>query len=39
VQVGAVTEPWDCDILNELNHTIKHPQIVASFHKFCNEED
>lgn len=39
MQVGAVTAPWDCDILNKLNHTIKHPQNVATFCKFCNDED
>jgi hypothetical protein len=39
VQVGAATAPWDCDILNELNHTIKHPQNMATFHNFCNDED
>lgn len=39
MQVGAATAPWDCDILNELNHTIKHPQNMATFHNFCNDED
>lgn len=39
MQVGAVTAPWDCDILGELNHAIKHPQNVAAYRKFCNYED
>jgi hypothetical protein len=39
VQVGAVTAPWNCDILYELNHTTKHPLNVATFRKFCNDED
>lgn len=39
MQVGAVTAPWDCDILSELNHTIKHPQNMATFRKFCSDED
>jgi len=38
MQVGAVTAASDCDILNELNHTMKHMQNMATFHKFCNDE-